>query len=108
MRMERDIWILLHSVAPAQAADWVADKLDALHDPEFGALYLEHDAAFDLSPADPRLPDLARRTVRWLAGGPEQRAGPYDPRPGYGAAPAGDRVGRQHLARVGSARRSGA
>ncbi|WP_030522707.1 MerR family transcriptional regulator [Nocardia rhamnosiphila] len=68
VRMERDIWILLHSVAPAQAADWVADKLDALDDPEFGALYLEHDAAFDMSPADPRLPDLARRTVRWLAG----------------------------------------
>ncbi|MGW6336945.1 MerR family transcriptional regulator [Nocardia rhamnosiphila] len=68
VRMERDIWILLHSVAPAQAADWVADKLDALDDPEFGALYLEHDAAFDFSPTDPRLPDLARRTVRWLAG----------------------------------------
>jgi DNA-binding transcriptional MerR regulator len=67
VRMERDIWILLHSVAPAQAADWVADKLDALDDPDFGALYLEHDAAFDWSPGDPRLPDLARRTARWLA-----------------------------------------
>lgn len=67
VRMERDIWILLHSVAPAQAAEWVADKLDALDDPAFGALYLEHDAAFDRSPDDPRLPDLARRTARWLA-----------------------------------------
>ncbi|MFI9535460.1 hypothetical protein ACIG56_19710 [Nocardia fusca] len=67
VRMERDIWILLHSVAPAQAADWVADKLDALDDPDFGALYLEHDAAFDWSPGDPRLPDPARRTARWPA-----------------------------------------
>ncbi|WP_063061553.1 MerR family transcriptional regulator [Nocardia sienata] len=68
VRMERDIWILLHSVAPEQAADWVADKLDALRDPDFGALYIEHDAAFGWSPEDPRLPSLAKRTARWLAG----------------------------------------
>ncbi|WP_328390783.1 MerR family transcriptional regulator [Nocardia sp. NBC_00416] len=67
-RMERDIWILLQSVAPEQAAGWVADKLDALDDPEFAALYLDYDAAFDWPAADPRLPELADRTARWLAG----------------------------------------
>ncbi|MEU7629055.1 MerR family transcriptional regulator [Nocardia sp. NPDC049220] len=67
VRMERDIWILLQSVTPKQAADWVADKLDAIDDPEFGAIYLDYDAAFNCSPDDPRLVELADRTRRWLA-----------------------------------------
>lgn len=68
VRMERDIWILLQSVSPTEAAIWLADKLDAMGDPEFRALYLEHDAAFDWSPDDPRLDALADRSARWLTG----------------------------------------
>ncbi len=67
VQMERDIWILLQSVAPKQAAIWIADKRDAIGDPEFGAIYLEYDAAFDWSPDDPRLYELADRTSRWFA-----------------------------------------
>jgi hypothetical protein len=59
VRMERDIWVLLQSVAPEQAAGWIADKLDAVGDPEFLAIHLDYDAAFDWSPDDPRLPDLS-------------------------------------------------
>lgn len=70
VRLERDLWILLQAVAPGQAAAWTADKLAALDDPEFRALYLDHDAAFDWSPADPRLRALAERTRRWYAGRP--------------------------------------
>ncbi|MCW3818496.1 MerR family transcriptional regulator [Micromonospora sp. DR5-3] len=66
--LERDLWILLQSVAPEQAAAWIADKLAAIADPEFRALYLDYDAAFDWSPDDPRLPALAERTRRWYAG----------------------------------------
>ncbi|GII95506.1 hypothetical protein [Sinosporangium siamense] len=66
IQMERDIWILLHSLSPDEAAIWLADKCDAMNDPEFRALYLEHDAAFDWSADDPRLPALADRTRRWL------------------------------------------
>ncbi|TAN35019.1 MerR family transcriptional regulator [bacterium] len=68
VQMERDGWILIQSVAPKQAATWIADKRDALSDPEFRAMYLEYDAAFDWSPDDPRLDALADRTQRWLAG----------------------------------------
>jgi DNA-binding transcriptional MerR regulator len=68
VRRERDLWILLQSTAPAQAAAWIADKLTAIADPEFRALNLDYDAAFDWSPDDPRLPALAERTRRWLAG----------------------------------------
>ena len=67
VQMERDIWILLQSVAPNEAAIWIADKLDAMDEEEFRAIYLEYDAAFDWSPDDPRLSELADRTARWMA-----------------------------------------
>ena len=65
--LERDLWILIQSASPRQAAFWIADKRDAMDDPEFRAIYLDYDAAFDWSPDDPRLPELADRTQRWLA-----------------------------------------
>jgi len=67
VQWERDGWILMQSVAPQQAAIWIADKLDAIGDPEFRAIYLEYDAAFDWSPDDPRLYPLADHAQRWLA-----------------------------------------
>jgi len=67
VQMERDGWILMQAVSPEQAAIWIADKRDAMGDPEFRALYLEHDAAFDWSPDDSRLYSLADRTGRWFA-----------------------------------------
>jgi DNA-binding transcriptional MerR regulator len=70
VQVERDRWILLQAVAPEQAASWTADKLAAVDDPEFRALYLDYDAAFDWSPDDPRLADLAERTRCWLAARP--------------------------------------
>jgi DNA-binding transcriptional MerR regulator len=65
--LERDLWILLQSVAPGRAAAWIADKLAAIDDPEFCTLYVDYDAAFDWSLNDPRLPALAERTRQWLA-----------------------------------------
>ena len=67
VQMERDVWILLQSVSPKEAAIWIVDKRDAIGDPEFRGLYLEYDAAFDWSPDDPRLYALADRTQRWIA-----------------------------------------
>ena len=67
VEMERDLWILIQSVSPRQAASWIADKRDAIDDPEFRAIYLDYDAAFAWLPDDPRLPELADRTQRWLA-----------------------------------------
>lgn len=67
VQMERDGWILLQAVSPKEAAIWIADKRDAVEDPEFCALYLESDAAFGWSPDDPRLDALADRAQRWVA-----------------------------------------
>jgi len=46
---------------------WIAEKRELLTDPEFRALYRDHDAAYDWSPDDPRLPELAARTRDWAA-----------------------------------------
>jgi DNA-binding transcriptional MerR regulator len=67
VQMERDGWILMQSASPKDAAIWLADKRDALSDPEFRAIYLLYDAAFDWSPDDRRLHALAVRTERWFA-----------------------------------------
>ena len=73
VRTERDGWILLRSVAPQLAARWVAEKQEAITSPEFQAIYLEYDAAFDLPPTDPRLRTLAERMVRWTTTRPTPR-----------------------------------
>jgi DNA-binding transcriptional MerR regulator len=75
VQRERDGWILMQSVSPKQAAVWIADKRDSLSDPEFRAIYLEYDAAFDWSPDDPRLYALADRAQRWLASQPTRLTG---------------------------------
>jgi len=68
VQMERDGWILMQSALPKAAAIWLADKLDAIQDPEFVAIYLEYDAAFDWPADDPRLEALADRSERWFVG----------------------------------------
>lgn len=68
VQVERDLWILLRSVSPEEAAAWLTERVDAMTDPEFRAIYVEYDAAYGWSPDDPRLPLLADRTVRWFAG----------------------------------------
>jgi DNA-binding transcriptional MerR regulator len=67
VQMERDGWILLQSASPKAAAIWFADKVAAIADPEFVAIYLEYDVAFDWSADDPRLEALADRSERWFA-----------------------------------------
>jgi DNA-binding transcriptional MerR regulator len=66
VHMERELWILMQAVSPKEAAIWIADKRDAIRDPEFCAIYLEHDLAFDWSADDPRLDALAARSERWF------------------------------------------
>ena len=83
VQLERDGWILLQSVSPKKAALLIADKRDVFGDPEFRAIYLEYDAAFEWSPDDPRLDAVAERSMRWLAarsGGPAGEGGPIQDR----------------------------
>ncbi|RVX40276.1 DNA-binding transcriptional MerR regulator [Nonomuraea polychroma] len=67
IRLERDGWILMQTASPEDAAVWITEKRELMTDPEFRALCLDHDAAYDWSPNDPRLPALADRTRNWFA-----------------------------------------
>jgi DNA-binding transcriptional MerR regulator len=104
--MERDIWILMQSVSPRQAAMWIAEKLDFIRDAEFRALCLEHDAAFDWSPDDPRLPGLADRTVQWLTGRNRPGGGPAQSARDQAAGPAECKHGRLVIAGMAAASRA--
>lgn len=64
--LERDGWILMQTASPEDAALWIAEKRGFMNDPEFRAIYLDHDTAYDWSPDDPRLPALADRTRNWF------------------------------------------
>jgi FMN phosphatase YigB (HAD superfamily) len=75
VRRERDGRILRQSVSPRQASAWIAEKLDAIDDPEFRALYREYDAAFTWPPHDPRLDRLAERGRRRLESRRAESAG---------------------------------
>lgn len=66
LRLERDGWILMQTASPEDAAVWLAEKRELITDAEFRAIYLEHDAAYDWTPDDPRLPALAGRTRQWF------------------------------------------
>jgi DNA-binding transcriptional MerR regulator len=65
--VERDGWILSIAISPGPARKWAEQKRAALADPEFRALYVECDLAFDWPPDDPRLGQLATRMAVWSA-----------------------------------------
>jgi DNA-binding transcriptional MerR regulator len=98
---ERDIWILTQAVSPDDAAAWVADKIEALDDPEFRDIYRETDEAYGWKADDPRLPELARRSRKWLAARPPR---PVPPDPAIAklvaAQPGVSSPGWDHLARL--------
>ncbi|MFI7233500.1 MerR family transcriptional regulator [Nonomuraea angiospora] len=66
IHLERDGWILMQTASPEDVRVWITERRELMTDPEFRALYLEHDAAYDWSPDDPRLPALAERTRDWF------------------------------------------
>ncbi|NUR93877.1 MAG: MerR family transcriptional regulator [Kribbellaceae bacterium] len=61
--MERDLWILAFATDPETADRYFTDQAEAQADPVLGRLYLDCDRAYDLSPDDPALEDLAERIV---------------------------------------------
>jgi len=65
MQIERDAWILLAARFPGQAKEWARDKLNALADPEFQAIYRAYYEASGWDPADPRLDDVADAIVNF-------------------------------------------
>ena len=65
MQIERDAWILLAARFPGQAREWARNKLAALADPEFQAIYRAYYEATGWDPADPRLEEVADAVVNF-------------------------------------------
>ena len=66
VRIERDSWILLSAAYPGMLEASLAMKRTCLADEEYRRLVLDLDDALDWDPADPRLGDLARRSMTVL------------------------------------------
>jgi len=86
VEMERDGWILLQSASPKAAAIWFAEKVAAIDDPEFVAIYLAYDAAFDWPADDPRLEALADRSEQWFVRRGDRATSRKQPAPDPGIA----------------------
>lgn len=63
LEMEREGWILASTLYPDLMERWVGTQLRFLEDPEYLELYLLTDQGYDWAGDDPRIDDLARRTV---------------------------------------------
>ncbi|WP_425310437.1 MerR family transcriptional regulator [Ammonicoccus fulvus] len=63
LEMEREGWILASTLYPELMERWVGTQLRFLEDPEYLELYLLTDQAYDWAGDDPRIDDVARRTV---------------------------------------------
>lgn len=62
---DRDGWILVQALYPDLVSQWVGSQNDLLDDPDYRELYLLTDQAQDWAPDDPRIEELAQRTVAW-------------------------------------------
>jgi DNA-binding transcriptional MerR regulator len=72
VKLERDGWILLVAGALRQATELLRQKSADLQNPEFRAVYLAWDKAFDWDPTDPRLEELTNTMVSLFGHRPEK------------------------------------
>ena len=66
VEMERDGWMMVAARAPERVVEWITLKQRQLDVPEFRRLYRDFDRAFDVSPDDPWLGELADRFCAFL------------------------------------------
>lgn len=63
---DRDGWILVQALYPDLVEPWVRSQSAMLDDPAYRELYLLTDQARNWPADDPRIDDLARRTLAWV------------------------------------------
>jgi len=77
LTMERDAWILVQVLYPDAVLPWLRSQAAMLDDPAYRDLYLLTDQAFDWPPDDPRIEEVAQRTLAWVSK-VYAKAPPYD------------------------------
>ncbi len=66
LAMDREGWILAAALYPGLVTGWLGVQLRMLDNPEYRELLLLTDQCFDWDPTDPRVEELAQRTVRFM------------------------------------------
>ncbi len=74
----REGWILIQALYPEQVEAWFAWQERWMEDPEYRRLYLATDQAHEWALDDPRLEELAQRTVAWLLRQPTPDSSDWD------------------------------
>ncbi len=78
LAMDREGWILTSALFPGLIEEWLEVQRGLLGHPEYGALMLATDRAFDWHPDDPRVEELAQRTVAFMRSLPLPDTGDWD------------------------------
>ncbi len=81
IEIERDSWILIAAQLPQEVPAFMAIKHTQIEHPTLRQLYLDIGDLVDCSPADPRLPSLADRVVRFIEADAAQAADLPDEQP---------------------------
>lgn len=66
LAMERDAWVLVRVLYPDLVVPWLDSQNSMLDDSEYRELYVLTDRAFGWAPNDPRIEEVAQRTVNWV------------------------------------------
>ena len=66
LALERDAWVLVQVLFPHLIDPWVDTQAAMLDDPGYRDVYLQTDLAYDWEPDDPRIEEVAQRTMDWV------------------------------------------
>lgn len=66
LAMERDTWVLVQVLYPDLVVPWLQSQTAMLDEPSYRDLYLLTDQAFDWTPEDPRIEEVAQRTLAYV------------------------------------------
>lgn len=64
--IERDAWVLIGVLFPDLTQTWTDTQAAMMADPAYREIYRLSDQAFDWEPDDPRIEELAQRTIAWI------------------------------------------
>lgn len=76
--MDREGWILTSALYPGLTEQWLDVQRAMLANPEYRALTVLTDQSFDWDPDDPRVEEIAHRTVAFMRSVPLPDSGSWD------------------------------
>lgn len=63
--VERELWQLTYLLYPQLTERWLVQQMELFEDDSYASLYIEASSLLGVDADDPRIVDLARRTIAW-------------------------------------------